>query len=207
MKPKSIPPARFECQYRYTLYGSGDVWIDVHVCPNEGLPFLPRIGLQMQLPTELEQLAWYGRGPQEVYVDRQEGAQVSVFRGTVSEQYVPYIVPEENGNKTEVRWAAFTSGEGRGLLAAGKPWINFSAHHFTTEDLTLARHTYELTPRPEITLNLDYAQSGLGSAACGPGSLEKYKLQAGETRFSVRLRPFNTKDENPMALSKQVFPD
>ena len=207
LKPQKIPPARFECQYIYTLYGSGDVWIDLHVRPNAGLPFLPRIGLQMQLPTDLEQLAWYGRGPQEVYVDRQDGAQVSVFRGTVSEQYVPYIVPEENGNKTEVRWAAFTSGAGRGLLAAGKPWLNFSAHHFTTEDLTQARHTCELTPRPEITLNLDYAQSGLGSAACGPGSLEKYKLQAVETRFSVRLRPFNPKDEDPMALSKQVFPE
>jgi beta-galactosidase len=206
LKLRQVPQARFECQYRYTLYGSGDLWIDVHIRPNEGLPFLPRIGLQMQLPASLEQLAWYGRGPQEAYADRQEGAQVSVFRGTVSEQYVPYIVPEENGNKTEVRWAAFTGAGGRGLLAAGRPWLNFSAHHFTTEELTLARHTYELTPHPEITLNLDYAQSGLGSASCGPGRLEKYQLKAEETRFSVRLRPFNARDEDPMALSKQVFP-
>ena len=207
LKPQQIPPARFECRYRYTLYGSGDVWVDVDVHPNEGLPFLPRIGLQMQLPAGFEQLSWYGRGPQETYADRQEGAQVGIYRGTVSEQYVPYIVPEENGNKTEVRWVALSDAGGRGLMAAGKPWINFSAHHFTPEDLTLARHTYELTPHPEITLNLDYAQSGLGSAACGPGRLEKYQLKAQETRFSVRLRPFNAEDENPMAFSKQVFSD
>jgi hypothetical protein len=163
------------------------------VLPSEGLPFLPRIGLQLRLPGGFEQFAWYGRGPHETYVDRKEGAQVGVYRGSVDEQYVPYIVPEENGNKTDVRWVSLTNAEGIGLQASGDGLLEVSAHHFTPEDLTTARHTHELVRRPEIILNLDYAQSGLGSASCGPGRLPKYRLQPEEIRYRVHLAPFSTK--------------
>jgi hypothetical protein len=134
---------------------------------------------------------------------------VSVFKGTVSEQYVPYIFPEENGNKEEVRWAALTDADGVGLLVACRgdaehPLGCVSAHHFTTEDFASARHTFELTARPEITLNVDYAQSGLGSASCGPGRLEKYRLAAVERRFRVRLRPFTRKEIEPVALGRRA---
>jgi beta-galactosidase len=187
-QPAAFKPACFDCELTYTIYGSGEVLIDSHVTPEPGMPFLPRLGLQMKLPGGFEQFTWYGRGPQETYSDRQEGAKVGVYSGTVDEQYVPYIFPEENGNKTDVRWVSLTGTPG-GLLATGDPWLNVSAHHFTERDLEQARHTSELKRRDEITLNLDYAQSGLGSAACGPGRLEKYQLKAEEVRFSVRLRP------------------
>jgi beta-galactosidase len=203
--PPSKPPARFDCEYIYTIYGSGDVVINAHVVPEVEVPFLPRIGLQMQLPGRYERFAWYGRGPHETYVDRKEGAQVGVYNSTVDEQYVPYIVPEENGNKTEVRWVALTDRDGVGLLASGDRWLEVSAHHYTTEDLTRATHTYELERREEITLNLDYAQSGLGSASCGPGRLDKYQLKPEEVRYSVRLRPFSSAVDSPMALSKQTL--
>ena len=193
VQPEVYNPAHFDCDLTYTIFGSGDVLIDCHVTPAEGLPFLPRLGLQMQLPGGFEQFTWYGRGPHESYVDRQEGARVGVYHGTVDEQYVPYIFPEENGNKTDVRWVSLT-GAGGGLLAFGEPWLSVSAHHFTDRDFEQARHTSELKRRDEITLNLDYAQSGLGSAACGPGRLEKYQLKAGEVRFSVRLRPLAAGD-------------
>jgi beta-galactosidase/beta-glucuronidase len=194
---------RFESAYTYYVYGSGDVVIDTHVIPSDGLPFLPRIGLQMGLPGGYERFTWYGRGPHETYIDRQVGAQVGVFSGTVDAQYVPYIVPQENGNKTDVRWAALTNEVGIGLLAVGSPWLNVSVHHYSTDDLAQARHTYELKRREDITLNLDYAQSGLGSASCGPGTLEKYLLQPEPVRFRVRLRPCSAQEIAPMALSKQ----
>jgi beta-galactosidase/evolved beta-galactosidase subunit alpha len=133
---------------------------------------------------------------------------VELYRGTVDEQYVPYIFPEENGNKTDVRWVALTGGPDAGqggLLACGEPWLSVSARHFTDRDLEKARHTSELKRRDEITLNLDYAQSGLGSAACGPGRLEKYRLKAEEVRFTIRLRPLTSRDTSPMELSRQVF--
>jgi beta-galactosidase/beta-glucuronidase len=203
LEPQRKSPARFDCEYTYTIYGSGDVVVDAHVLPHGDLPPLPRIGLQMCLPGQYGHFSWYGRGPHESYVDRKQGAKVGVYTGTVDDQYVPYIVPQENGNKTDVRWVALTSDEGFGLLAVGMPQLEVSAHHFTTEDLTQATHTYELERRDEITLNLDYAQSGLGNGSCGPGVLPQYLLQPCEVRFGLRLRPFSTAEDSPVALSKQ----
>jgi beta-galactosidase len=196
--------ARFECTYTYTIHASGDVVVDTHVLPHGDLPPLPRIGLQMCLSGAYNNLTWYGRGPHETYPDRKEGARVGVYSGTVDEQYVPYIVPQENGNKTDVRWAALTDDNGFGLLVAGMPLLNVSAHHFTTEALTEAKHTYELKRREEITLNLDHRQSGLGGESCGPGTLPQYLIQPEETRFSLRLRPLSPRTASPMELGKQV---
>jgi beta-galactosidase len=193
------------CTYTYTIYGSGDVILDVEFAPQGTLPSLPRVGLQMTLPGAYNTFTWYGRGPHESYVDRQEGACVGLYSGSVDEQYEPYIMPQENGNKTDVRWVALTNEEGLGLLAVGRPWLNVSAHHFTTENLTEARHTYELERQDEITLNLDYRQAGLGSASCGPGTRNEYLLRPEPVQFSVRLRPFSVQDESPMAMSTQTF--
>jgi beta-galactosidase/beta-glucuronidase len=184
-------PARFDCDYTYTILGNGEVRVEVHVLPDVDFLFLPRLGLQMQLPEGFEQLAWYGRGPHENYVDRNAGAPVAVYRGTVDEQFVPYVVPEENGNKTDVRWVTLTNASGAGLHASADRLLEVSAHHFTPEDLTAAKHPHELVRRPEVILHLDYGQSGLGSASCGPGRLAKYRLKPEETRYTVRLRPFS----------------
>jgi len=212
LAPYSLAPA-FSCTYRYTIYGTGDIVIDTTVTPRRELPPLPRIGLQMRLPGTFDRFSWYGRGPHESYADRKESARVGVYRGTVQDQYVPYIFPQENGNKSDVRWAAVTDIRGMGLVATPEltaesresrvesdgpssdpgsriPLLNVSVHHYTTEDFTKARHTYELVRRDETILNLDHAQAPLGSASCGPGPLEKYLLKAEPTEFSVRLRPF-----------------
>jgi hypothetical protein len=200
-----MPPARFASTCTYRIFGSGDVLLETDIQPNEGLPFLPRLGWQLRLPAGFEQVQWYGRGPHECYVDRQEGARVGVYQGTVDDQYVPYIVPEENGNKTGVRWAALTNAAGQGLLISSDRPIEFSALHYTVDELTRARHTYELAACPQIICNIDYAQSGLGSASCGPGRLEKYQLPAQPVHFTIRLRPFATATETPNLLSKQVL--
>ncbi len=204
--PKEAQPASFSLDTVYTVYGSGDILLETRLKPQvDGLPFLPRFGLEMALAGGFEQVDWYGRGPHETYTDRQEGALVGVYASTVEEQFVPYVVPEENGNKTEVRWLSLTAPDGAGLLAVGSPWFEFSALHYTTQDLDHSRHPYELTHLDEVILHLDYAQSGLGSAACGPGRLEKYQVKAGEMSFSLRLRPFNAHREAALALSKQVI--
>ncbi len=204
--PARKPPARFVCGYTYTVYGSGDIVLEMHIIPEVvEVPFLPRVGLQMTLFGEYERFTWYGRGPHESYSDRKAGARVGVYDGTVDEQYVPYIVPEENGNKTDVMWVSLTDEEGAGLLAVGAPVLEVSAHHYTTEDLTVATHTYELERREDITLNLDYAQSGLGSASCGPGRLEQYQLRPQELRYRLRLRPFG-KGDRPEVLGTAAMP-
>lgn len=197
---------KFRCRYAYKIYGSGDIIVETDVKPLDDLPSLPRIGLQLIIPGEFNTFTWYGRGPHENYCDRKEGAPVGVYSGTVDEQYVPYIMPQENGNKTDVRWVSLTNSSGLGLLAVGMPLMEASAHHYTTEDLTRAKHTYELKRREEITLNLDYKQLGLGGGSCGPDTLPKYLVKPEHVRFSIRLKPLSP-SESAMEISKQRIED
>jgi beta-galactosidase/beta-glucuronidase len=198
---RALRPA-FHCDFRTVVYGSGDVVIHSRVTPKSDLPPLARLGLRLRLPGTFGQFAWYGRGPHETYIDRQESGRVDVFRGTVQEQYVPYIRPQENGNKREVRWAAVTDVRGRGLLAVGMPQLEVSAHHYTAEDFTQATHEHELARRNETILNLDHRQAPLGSNSCGPGPLPQYLLKPEEVAFSLRLTPFSAETSDPMTLSR-----
>lgn len=187
--PKDV--ARFACVLTYVVDGSGAMALHAQVTPGGVQPLaLPRIGLTMTLPAGMETFTWFGRGPHESYVDRKQGAKIGRYQGTVDEQYVVYQMPQENGNKTEVRWATLTDETGGGWRVAGlSSLLDVSAHHFTAEDLTKAMHTYELPWRDEITLNIDYAQCGLGNASCGPGVLPQYLLPPKEVEFAVRIEP------------------
>ena len=98
----------------------------------------------------------YGRGPVDTYSDRKAGAEIGVFESSVTEQYVPYIMPQEHGHKTDVRWLRLTDASGRGLEFRADAPFEFNALHYTDADLSAAKHTSDLQPRPEVTLNLDY---------------------------------------------------
>jgi hypothetical protein len=172
---------------------------------DKDLPALGRVGVTMTVPEDFSTFTWYGRGPHESYVDRNTGAAVDVYRSTVDDEYVPYVKPQEFGNKTDVRWAALTKADGTGLLAVGMPLLEVSAHRYTARDLAAAQHTYQLRPRHEIVLNLDLAQSGLGSASCGPGVLPAYQLTASGYRYCLRLRPL-AKGDSPLAVAGLQFP-
>ena len=93
--------------------------------------------------------------------------------------YVPYILPQEYGNKTDVRWIRLHDGKGRGIQFNGAPTFEASASHFTAADLFAAKHTTDLQPRPEVYLNLDCVQRGLRTASCGPDTLPQYRIQPG----------------------------
>ncbi len=182
--------AGFHQQAVYSLFAHGGILFEQRVTCSGSLPPLPRLGVTLVVPTGFENFTWFGRGPLENYADRNAGSAVGLYRGTVAEQYVPYIMPQENGNKTDVRWASLSNAEGFGLLATGQPLLEVSVNHFTPNDLYHAMHTHELTPRPEIYLNLDLRQCGLGGASCGPGTLPQYRIQPGEFMYSILLRPF-----------------
>ena len=140
----------------------------------------------------LEALEWVGLGPSESYSDRRAGSIVGRFRSTVSEQYVPYILPQEHGHRSDVRSLSLTDGDGFGLVVEGLPAIGFTASHFTAADLYTARHTSDLEPRPEVVLSLDHAQRGLGTASCGPDTAPRYRLTAASYSFSFVLRPLSS---------------
>ena len=181
--------AGFRHAAAYTFTGDGAVRLDHHVQCFGALPPLPRLGVALLVPAGFETFTWLGRGPHENYVDRKAGAPVGLYRGTVDEQFVPYIMPQENGNKSDVRWAALTNAAGAGLLVAGQPLLQVSVSHFSSDALYRARHRPELVRQPETWFNLDLLQSGLGGASCGPRTLDQYLVWPGEYRFSLLLRP------------------
>lgn len=188
------------CEYEYAVHNTGDVVLTVSGQPQGQWPHLPRIGLQMSLPMDLENAAWYGRGPGESYADSKQAAPVGRYACAVADLYTPYVYPQENGNREDVRWVALTNERGVGLYAQGIPLLNFSAHYFTTKDLAEAKHTNALKPRDQITLNLDHRQCGLGSGSCGPATWEAYRVQPEPFRFSLRLRAFSMDQARPEDL-------
>ncbi len=173
----------------YRVYGNGDVVVVHTLDAMPQVPTLPRVGVQMVIPAAYEQFSWYGRGPHESYPDRKAGVKIGAYSGTVTAQYVPYIMPQENGNKTDVRWAAFTDADGNGLMVAGLPLLNLSAHHYTLANLTEADHTYKLVPQEAITVSLDHVQRGLGNGSCGPQTLNQYTLDASSYAYSFWFKP------------------
>jgi beta-galactosidase len=167
----------YKLKTTWTVHGDGSVDMDSQFEPIGTLPLLPRIGMVMRLAKDFENVRWFGRGPWENYADRKESADMGVWKRTVSEQYVPYVRPQENGNKEDVRWLELTGASGSGLkISAEANPFSFSALHFTAEDLSSARHNFELKPRPEIILSLDAKVCGLGNSSCGPGVLEKFSV-------------------------------
>jgi beta-galactosidase len=182
----------FKHNHSYRIFPNGEIRVHNKVVVDERLPDLPRVGVTMTFVPGLEEFSWFGRGPHENYSDRKAGVYVGYFRSTVLDQYVPYILPQEHGNLTAVRWMAL-KGLGRGLLIQGKPTMECSVSHFTADDLYKAFHTNELEPRPEVIVNLDYGQRGLGTAAVGPDTLDKYKIFPGTYEFDYVLRPFESR--------------
>jgi beta-galactosidase/evolved beta-galactosidase subunit alpha len=156
----------------------------------------------MTLPGKMDHVSWYGRGPGECYIDSKQANRMGVYSCMVDDLYTPYVYPQDNGNRTDVRWVSFTYTSGLGLVAV-MPNLNFSAHRFTTQDIEKAQHICDLIPRDEITLNLDYRHHGLGSASCGPGVLPQYELHPHEFDFSVRLKPFSMARISPISISKE----
>jgi beta-galactosidase len=171
--------------------------------------------MTMTLPVEFDRMTWYGRGPHENYWDRKQGAAVGFYRSSVSDQYHPYIRPQENGNRTDVRWVALANDEGTGLLAVGLPLVSISALHYTTDDFDEGikkrnRHTTDVRNRDLVTLNLDYKQMGVGGDTSW-GSRAKphpeYTLYPQEYTYRFRLRHFSKKDPSFFILSRQRFPE
>jgi len=175
--------------YRWTATGDR-LHLTVRVEPDGTwtLP-LPRLGLRMAGPAGLDQVTWFGLGPGEAYRDSRRAVRVGRHRATVGELQTPYVFPQENGNRADVRWADITDASGSGLRVAGDPVIDLTVRRWTTEDLDAARHPHQLQPRDRLFINIDHAQHGLGTGSCGPAVLPAYRLLAEPVTFGLTFQP------------------
>ncbi|MEO3753143.1 glycoside hydrolase family 2 TIM barrel-domain containing protein [Streptomyces sp. B6B3] len=174
-------------RYTWTAEGAA-LRLVVHVVPEGswGDLVLPRLGVRLALPAAFDAVRWFGLGPGEAYPDSREAARVGLYAATVAELQTPYVVPQENGHRAEVRWAELAGPPGR-LRIEGAPHFGLTARRWTSADLTAARHPTDLVPRNHLYVNLDLAHNGLGSASCGPGPLPEHLLFPEETTFTLRL--------------------
>jgi beta-galactosidase len=148
-----------------------------------------RVGTVGEIVAGLEDLTWFGAGPHETYPDRARGGVIGRWHGTVAEQTVPYIRPQENGGHAGVRWLELRRADGRGLrLVLDRP-RQASVTHYRDADLARARHFHELRPQTATVFHLDAAHRGLGTASCGPDTLPGYLIGPGRYRWSWRLEP------------------
>jgi beta-galactosidase len=174
---------------RFRPIAGGGVLVDETVIIPDELDDLARVGIVLETVPGLEQAEWFGRGPVETYPDRRLGGAIGRWHSTVSESYVPYVKPQENGGRADVRWIELSDGSGHGFrLALDRP-AQVCATHFRAIDLATARHDVELVPRPETIVHLDVAHRGLGTASCGPDTLAEYLLGPGRYEWSWMLAP------------------
>jgi beta-galactosidase len=152
-------------------------------------PSPARIGLHWSLPADRTRVDWFGAGPGEAYPDSRQAARIGRFGATVEELQTPYVRPQDNGNRADVRWAELTDGAGHGVRIEGEPVFNLAARRWSDQQLSAARHQTDLTAEPTLHLYTDHAVQGLGSAAVGPGVLPQYRLELGPAEFSFRLTP------------------
>jgi beta-galactosidase len=193
----------------YTVYGNGDIVIDVTLTPEgDKLPDLPRLGMQMTMPGRFNTLSWLGRGPHETYWDRKTSGAHGFYSGPVNEHIHTYVRPQENGNKSDVRWVSLTNRDGAGLIAVGMPTIDVSAWPYTMQDLEKARHIHELPQRDTITMNLDYKQMGVGGDdSWGARTHPEYTLPAKTYRYSFRLTPYAPSLGDIRNLTRRILPE
>jgi beta-galactosidase len=175
---------------RCTPLDGGGVLVEEEVVVPDEYDDLPRIGTVLVLDRAFEQLEWFGRGPVETYPDRKLGAPIRRWRSTVTDEYVPYVRPQEHGGHEDVRWVRLTDPATATTLELrfDEAPLHASVSHFTAHDLDTATHDVELTARPEVHVTIDVAHRGLGTASCGPDTLARYLVGPGTYRWSWSLR-------------------
>lgn len=170
-----------------TPLDDGSVRWAVRVDVPADLADLPRVGVQFPVPPRFSRLAWYGLGPHENYPDRRSSAVLGVWEGEPDR--LPYLVPQEHGLRTGVRWLELRdpeTGEALRITSDGEP-LAMSVLRHSDAELSAARHAEDLAPSGMFTVHVDAAHRGVGTASCGPDVLERYRIAAGRYEWSFTV--------------------
>ena len=205
----------------YIINDNGQIHVQNNLTIESGqtLPNLPRLGMQLTMPGEFQQLSWFGRGPHENYADRNTSAPISLYKSLVKDQIHHYSRPQENANKTDVRWLALKNSQGTGLLAVGDQVISTSAWPYKQSDIDFiagkdgsasasglvpvtTKHGAEVPMRDLVTVNIDYKQMGVGGdTSWGRLVHAQYTIPAKSYQYGVTLMAFITAPLSSESLS------
>ena len=178
----------FDETYSWSILGDGTLTLKHKVHPQGQMPaWLPRIGLTLGLDKSLREIEWYGRGPQASYPDRKTGYKMGIWKSNMDEMYEPYLIPQDYGLRTDSRWVRLTDASGAGLEFTMDCPFAFNAYDCTTDNLTKAVYQYQLERGGDITLNLDYATSGVGCTA--RGIFGAYRAYPAAYEHTLTIRP------------------
>ncbi len=189
---------------QWIIHRNGWIVLNNEIRVGSALEDLPRVGIRFELTRGFERLEWFGRGPHESYWDRKAGAPMGRYAGSVDDQYHRYVMPQENGNKTDTRWFSLCRKEETGLLVGSVRPFEFGVSHYSGPDLHAARHINELRARAETFVQLDVHQRGVGTGACGPDTLPAFRIGPGLHRLGLWLAPFDPKRTKPENLAMEM---
>lgn len=174
----------------WSLKRDGSIDLRQTYQPEGQLPDLARLGVQLRLPAALEQLTWYGMGPDETYPDRLAACQMGLWHSTVTEAYTHYPMPQDGGNHSHTTLLQLLDHRGHGLCITvldGMKDFTYQALHYTPDELDAATHDFELKGTDDVILNLDCAVLGIGNSSCGPAVLKEYSIDPALS-YTLHLR-------------------
>ena len=194
-------------QVSYHINGDGVIRVDYSFNPSAALPNIPKIGMQCGILRTYDQITWYGRGPLENYIDRRYGSDVGIYSLPLEDFIEPYVMPQEHGNRTDVRWMFLSDNDHDGLLVAADSLLSMSAWPYTEENINQAKHTVELKDAGLITLNIDLIQMGVGgndswSDVAAP--LDQYQIKSKPYHYSFCLYPCKVEKEKAGERTKKM---
>ncbi|MDO5719609.1 MAG: beta-galactosidase subunit alpha [Actinomycetaceae bacterium] len=184
------------CVYHWTVDGNGAARLTISGTPyGDYRDIIPRIGIRLSLSEALDHVTYYGRGPGENYPDSAKSNWIGQYECSVQELGTSYVVPQDNGNRGDIRWFSLSNDRGTGLsvVAITEP-LNVRASYFSDKQLDAAKHMNELTPEDSIELNIDPQLLGLGSNSWGSEVLDSYRVRFDDFRHSFALIPFTDEE-------------
>ncbi|MEL0456038.1 glycoside hydrolase family 2 TIM barrel-domain containing protein [Flavobacteriaceae bacterium SZ-1-7] len=185
---------RAHVKITYNIKPDGIIKVDYELKVSTDLPNIPKVGMQMGIKDDFRQISWYGKGEKENYVDRSFGFPIGRYSLPLQDFMEPYVRPQENGNRIEVRWlASTTENKNEGLLVVGNQPLSMSVWPYTEDNINEAKHTYDLKESGYLTLNIDLIQMGIGgNDSWSPvgAPMEKYQIPSKDYEYSFYLVPF-----------------
>lgn len=172
----------------WTVSKNGEIETVIDAAKASEFPALPRFGIRMFLPKDMEQVCYFGLGPVENYPDKCRASYHGIFDTDVHQLHEDYLMPQENGSHGDCDYVTLT-GEAVTLRIVGNGPFSFNASHYTQEELYKKQHNYEIEECGSTVLCVDYAQHGVGSNSCGPAPTEEYRFSTEKFQFGFRLIP------------------